>query len=97
MAWFKFLDPENDINFMGYRKYFLGLSLTLAVVSAIAFFNPGPRFGTDFVGGTEVEVAFTKPVDAGQPLRYADVDVDETVEAVRIRRELERGLGGGAL
>ncbi len=27
-------------------------------------FYPGPNYGTDFQGGTEVEIAFTKPVDA---------------------------------
>src|SRR5262249_48160186 len=27
---------------------------------------PQPTYGTDFKGGTEVEVAFTKPIEAGQ-------------------------------
>ncbi len=70
MSW---LDPKKDIDFMGYRRYFLGLSSLLAVASVIAFFNPGPRFGTDFVGGTEVEVEMLKPVEAAE-VRQAVID-----------------------
>ncbi|MEQ9323653.1 MAG: protein translocase subunit SecF [Polyangiaceae bacterium] len=64
MGWFDF-DFKDDIDFMGYRRWFIGLSGLLAIASIIAFIKPGPRFGTDFVGGTEVEVAFNTPVDAG--------------------------------
>lgn len=59
-----FLDFKKDIDFMGFRRYFLGVSLLLGIASMVAFFEPGPRFGTDFVGGTEVEVEMLKPVDA---------------------------------
>ena len=38
---------EKDIDFMGYRRYFLGVSALLAIASIVAFINPGPRFGTD--------------------------------------------------
>ena len=62
MAFWEF---DKDIDFMGYRRYFVGASLVLALASLVAFFNPGPRFGTDFVGGTEIEVAFKTDVDAG--------------------------------
>ncbi len=63
MSWLK---PGKDYDFMGLRRYFLGASLLLMVVSVVAFFKPGPRFGTDFVGGTELELAFKKPVTGGQ-------------------------------
>ncbi len=63
MSWLK---PDKDYDFMGLRRYFLGVSLVLMAASLFAFFKPGPRFGTDFVGGTELEVAFTKPVTGGQ-------------------------------
>ena len=62
MSWVK---PGKDIDFMGYRRYFIGLSLLLAIASIIAFITPGPRYGTDFLGGTEVEVAFEQPVTGG--------------------------------
>ena len=71
MQWFT---PGKDIDFMKYRPYFLGLSTILVVASIIGFFNPGPRFGTDFSGGTEVEIAFGEGVTAGQ--------VRETVQKI---------------
>ncbi len=58
-------EPGDDINFMEYRPYFFGLSAVLIVLTTISLFNPGPRMGTDFEGGTEVEIAFSKPVQAG--------------------------------
>jgi preprotein translocase subunit SecF len=62
MSW---LDFKTDIDFMGFRRYFLGVSLLLGIASLIALFEPGPKYGTDFVGGTEVEVEFAKATDAG--------------------------------
>ena len=61
-----FLKAGKDIDFMGLRKYFLTASLFLFTASLIGFFKPVPRYGTDFVGGTEVEVAFKKTVTAKQ-------------------------------
>lgn len=55
-----------NIDFMGKRKLFIGFSLALLVASTVAMVKPGPRLGTDFKGGTEVEVAFKRAVDGGQ-------------------------------
>jgi preprotein translocase subunit SecF len=60
------LDRTTDIDFMGLRKYFLSGSLVLFIASIVGFFNPGPHFGTDFIGGTEVEVALGEGVTAAQ-------------------------------
>lgn len=57
-------------DFMSQRRIFLGVSIVLVIASVVLLFKPGPALGTDFVGGTEVEVAFEKPVDA-QQLRRA--------------------------
>lgn len=40
-------------------------------------------------------VRVLRPVAAGQPLRWADVAVDETLVAVRARRDMERLFGAG--
>jgi preprotein translocase subunit SecF len=53
-------------DFMGKRVLFAGLSIALALVSLVLIFYPGPKLGTDFKGGTEVEVEFKKPVDTGR-------------------------------
>ena len=59
-------------DFMSVRAYWIGFSLLAVVVS---FFSvlvwPLPTYGTDFKGGTEVEVAFHKDIEAGQ-LREPD-------------------------
>ena len=53
-------------DFMGRRAIFMGLSLVMAIASLVLMFVPGPRLGTDFVGGTEVEVAFNQNVTPAQ-------------------------------
>jgi len=57
--------PGKIYDFMGMRKYFLILSIVLLAGSAFALWKPGPYWGTDFKGGTEVEVVFKKNVDGG--------------------------------
>jgi len=49
-------------NFMSVRWYFIGLSLFLTVGAAILLISGQARLGTDFTGGTELEVAFKRPV-----------------------------------
>jgi preprotein translocase subunit SecF len=51
-------------DFMAVRKYWITLSLTLTIGSILLIFLGKPKLGTDFLGGTEVELAFTKSVDA---------------------------------
>lgn len=62
--------PGRTYDFMRVRKYWIALSVLLALGSLILLFAPGPNYGTDFKGGTEIEVAFTKPVDPGE-IRHA--------------------------
>ena len=50
---------ETNIDFLGRRKYFLGLSLLLIVLGgASLLLKGGPKFGIDFKGGTLVYVKF---------------------------------------
>ena len=52
-------------DFMAIRAYWITFSLLAAAVSLFAATVwPLPTYGTDFKGGTEVEVAFSKTVDA---------------------------------
>lgn len=60
------IKPGVQWDFMGKRWYFIGLSATLLVLSMLSFIYPGPKLGTDFKGGTEVEIAFTGTVTAGE-------------------------------
>jgi preprotein translocase subunit SecF len=53
-------------DFMAVRKYWITLSVGLTLVSIGLLLFGKPQLGTDFIGGTEVEVAFKQPVEAGQ-------------------------------
>jgi preprotein translocase subunit SecF len=55
------IKPGRYFDFMALRGYFLALSAVLILGSLFAIFvYPKPRFGTDFMGGTEIEVVFQK-------------------------------------
>lgn len=49
-------------DFMSIRKYWIAFSILGALVSAILIWKPGPRYGIDFLGGTELTVQFSGPV-----------------------------------
>ena len=66
----EFIKPGTQFDFMSKRWLFVGISAVAVLIAIISVFVPGPRLGTDFKGGTEVEVAFTKPVDGAQ-VRHA--------------------------
>jgi preprotein translocase subunit SecF len=68
----EFFKPGRQFDFMGQRKFWITLSLTLVFLSTLFTFWPwpniwphGPNYGTDFRGGTEIEVAFTRPAEFG--------------------------------
>lgn len=58
---------KNNINydFMGKRKVFGAFSAVAVTVGIVLAFVIGPKFGIDFMGGTEIQVRFTGNVDAG--------------------------------
>lgn len=61
----EFFKSHKTYDFMSVRKYWIGFSILAVVISAFAMLVwPGPNYGTDFRGGTEIEVAFTKEVGA---------------------------------
>jgi preprotein translocase subunit SecF len=60
----EFFKPGRVFDFMGQRVFWIPLSFFLVIASTILCFYPGPNYGTDFRGGTEVEIAFATPIDA---------------------------------
>ncbi|AUX33725.1 MULTISPECIES: protein translocase subunit SecF [Sorangium] len=60
------IKPGRQFDFMSKRWLFIGLSGVLLILSIISFIVPGPKLGTDFKGGTEVEVAFKAPVSSAE-------------------------------
>ncbi len=62
----EFVKPGIYIDFMKYRApvvSFLGLLATLSLVS---LFYPGPNYGIDFAGGTEIQLQFNGDTAPGE-------------------------------
>jgi preprotein translocase subunit SecF len=70
----EFFKPGVTYDFFRYRWYFIFTSLALTVLSALSLVWPGPRFGIDFKGGTEVELVFKGAVSAPE-LRNAVLEL----------------------
>ncbi len=64
------IKPGRYIDFMKYRNLCVAVSTTLVLLSIASLFWPGPNFGIDFVGGTELQLRFNGAVEAGE-LRQA--------------------------
>ncbi len=60
----EFFKPGRVFDFMRVRVFWIPLSFILVIASVILCFYPGPNYGTDFRGGTEIEMAFGEPIDA---------------------------------
>ncbi len=54
----EFVKPGTYIDFMKYRAPVIGVLGTLALLSLISLFYPGPNYGIDFAGGTEIQLQF---------------------------------------
>lgn len=56
--------PRGTINFMKHRGPLITISLSLALLGFLSVFWPGPNYGIDFKGGTEVQLKFGAGVSA---------------------------------
>ncbi len=89
--------PGKTYDFMRVRRYWIALSVVLALGSLVLLFYPGPNYGTDFKGGTEIEVAFTKAVSSGEVREavtksgaFSEPDVVQVTDAAHPYRFLIR-------
>jgi preprotein translocase subunit SecF len=62
----EFFKPGVTYDFFKYRTICVTVSLGLMVLSALSLVWPGPRFGIDFKGGTEVELVFKGAVSESE-------------------------------
>jgi preprotein translocase subunit SecF len=81
----EFFKPGRQFDFMAMRWFWIPLSIFLVVASTALTFYPGPNYGTDFRGGTEVEVAFTEAVDAAQIRKAVEQSGFMTPDVVQVR------------
>lgn len=53
---FHIISPNSNIDFMGKRKIWIGLSIFMIIATIALFFTKGLNYGIDFTGGAEVKV-----------------------------------------
>jgi preprotein translocase subunit SecF len=58
--------PDFHYRWMSKRWLAAAVAIVAVIASIISLFVPGPVLGTDFAGGTELEVDFAGPVTAGE-------------------------------
>jgi preprotein translocase subunit SecF len=81
----EFIKPGRQFDFMSRRWLFIGISAALLIASIISFITPGPKLGTDFKGGTEIEVDFGAGVEANQIRKAVEQSGFESPDVIRVR------------
>ena len=89
--------PGKTYDFMRQRRFWISFSLLLTFASIVLSFYPGPNYGTDFRGGTEIEVDFKQEVsdedlrkaieDSG---KFSEPDIVKAIDPVHPHRFLIR-------
>jgi preprotein translocase subunit SecF len=62
----EFIKPGTYIDFMKYRGPVITVLGLMAALSLVSLFYPGPNYGIDFAGGTEVQLAFNGDTSPGE-------------------------------
>ena len=79
-------NPNSNINFLGWRKVSLAISLALIIISLGAIFTRGLNYALDFTGGVLVEAEYKEPVETA--------DVRAALEAAGLGDALVQSIGG---
>jgi preprotein translocase subunit SecF len=58
--------PKGTIDFMKHRGPIIGGSVLLALCGLLSVWWPGPNYGIDFKGGTELQLKFKQPIEQGK-------------------------------
>jgi preprotein translocase subunit SecF len=79
----EFVKPGVRLDFVGKRLYALVISIIAFILSLVSFAVPGPNWGIDFMGGTEVQIRFSKDIQvadlrtAVNSLNLGDVQIQK--------------------
>jgi preprotein translocase subunit SecF len=75
---------ETNIDFLSNRKYAIGASALLILIGIVSLIiKGGPTYGIDFLGGTEIQIHFARPVlinqvrDAMTTLRFGQAEIKQ--------------------
>jgi preprotein translocase subunit SecF len=63
---FHLINPNSNIDFVGKRKIWIGLSIVMIIATIALFFTKGLNYGIDFTGGAEVKVKVPTTWDTGK-------------------------------
>jgi preprotein translocase subunit SecF len=63
---FELIRPGTNIDFVGKRKLWIGISVLCILVTVVLFFTKGLNYGIDFTGGAEVQVKVPQSWDIGK-------------------------------
>ncbi len=63
---FHLIRPDSNIDFVGKRKIWLGLSVIMILATFVLLFTKGLNYGIDFTGGAEVKVRVPQTWDTGK-------------------------------
>lgn len=74
-------------DFMGHRLLWGLVSVAMVTASVVGLFVPGPVWGTDFKGGTEVELVFKQEVSEEQIRDAASAAGFAAPDVIRVRDE----------
>ncbi len=66
MKFVRIFDPKSNLNFVGWFKYSWIATGILIVAFIVGLLTLGMPWGIDFLGGTEMQVKFQKPVSANE-------------------------------
>ncbi|MFT3921518.1 MAG: protein translocase subunit SecF [Myxococcales bacterium] len=79
----EFFKPKGTINFMKYRGVIIPISLFLAFLGIVSVAWPGPNYGIDFKGGTEIQLKFGEKVTSNQ-VRSTLAEIGYDAEVVNV-------------
>ena len=93
---------ETNIDFLGIRRYAISLSAILILVGiASLVLKGGPRYGVDFLGGTEINVHFQQSHSTAEvraalsDLGYSEAEIKQFGSAsdflIRVQQQQEQG------
>ncbi|MCA9611923.1 MAG: protein translocase subunit SecF, partial [Myxococcales bacterium] len=60
------IKPGTYIDFMRLARPVITATLLLSALAIVSLFFPGPNYGIDFAGGTEIQLAFNGEVSTAE-------------------------------
>src|SRR5271167_1198671 len=96
------IPPDINLDFVGKRKFFVGLSLIINIASIILLLTVGLNYGVDFSGGSVVQIRMTQKASPDSirkalvPLDLGEVSVQDFGTGGKeflARFEKQKGIG----